>query len=218
LLLNFPRQRANHGLRLGGIGLGAGTLATYGLPGDVFRFYEIDPEVVRVAAGQDGYFSFLSDSKAHVEVVDGDGRISLEREWAQGKPQAYDVLVVDAFNGDAVPVHLLTREAFELYLKHLRDENSVIAVHVTNRAVELASVVAAEAQHFGLNLLYVNAPGLTNSTIPNGVISPNQWILLSRGKEALSAPALVQASSPLKLRKGLHYWTDDQNTLLQILR
>lgn len=218
LLLNFPRQDANHGLRLGGIGLGAGTLATYGRPGDVFRFYEIDPEVVRVASGQDGYFSFLSDSKAHVEVVDGDGRISLERELAQGKPQAYDVLVVDAFNGDAVPVHLLTREAFELYLKHLRDENSVIAVHVTNRAVELASVVAAEAQHFGLSLLYVNAPGLTNSTIPSGVISPNQWILLSRSKEALSAPALVQASSPLKLRKGLHYWTDDQNNLLQILR
>ena len=218
LLLNFPRQGANHGLRLGGIGLGAGTLATYGLAGDVFRFYEIDPEVVRVAAGQDGYFSFLSDSKAHVEVVDGDGRISLERELAQGKPQAYDVLVVDAFNGDAVPVHLLTREAFELYLKHLRDENSVIAVHVTNRAVELASVVAAEAQHFGLNLLYVNAPGLTNSTIPNGVISPNQWILLSRTKNALSAPTLVQASSPLNLRKGMHFWTDDQNNLLQILR
>jgi hypothetical protein len=218
LLLNFPRQGANRGLRLGGIGLGAGTLATYGIPGDVFRFYEIDPEVVRVASGKYGYFSFLSDSKAHVEVVDGDGRISMEREFAQGKPQAYDVLVVDAFNGDAVPVHLLTREAFELYLKHLRDENSVIAVHVTNRAVELASVVAAEAQHFGLNLLYVNAPGLTNSTIPNGVISPNQWILLSRSKEALSAPALVQASSPLKLRKGLHFWRDDQNNLLQILR
>lgn len=222
LLLNFPRHQddpaKNHDLRLGGIGLGAGTLATYGLPGDVFRFYEIDPDVVSVASGQDGYFSYLSDSKARVEVVDGDGRISLERELAEGKPQAYDVLVVDAFNGDAVPVHLLTREAFELYLKHLRNEKSVIAVHVTNRAVELASVVAAEAEHFGLNLLYVNAPGLTNTTIPNGVISPNQWILLSRSKEALSAPALVQASSPLKLRKGLHFWTDDQNNLLQILR
>ena len=218
LLLNFPRSSGSHGLRLGGIGLGAGTLATYGMPGDVFRFYEIDPEVVRVASGKYGYFSFLSDSKAHVEVIDGDGRISLERELVQGKPQAYDVLAVDAFNGDAVPVHLLTREAFELYLSHLRDEHSVIAVHVTNRAVELASVVAAEAQHFGLNLLYVNAPGITNQTIPDGVIYPNQWILLSRSKEALLAPELVKASSPLKLRKGLHFWTDDQNNLLQILR
>ena len=222
LLMNFPRHSDNAvnncGLRLGGIGLGAGTLATYAQPGDVFRFYEIDPEVVRVASGKYGYFSYLTDTKGHVELIDGDGRISLERELAEGKPQAYDVLVVDAFNGDAVPVHLLTREAFELYLKHLRDEHSVIAMHVTNRAVELASVVAAEAQQFGLNLLYVNAPGITNNTIPNGVISPNQWILLSRSKDALSAPALVQASSPLHLRKGLHFWTDDQNNLLQILR
>jgi hypothetical protein len=221
LLMNFPRHGANgsaSGLHFGGIGLGAGTLATYAQAGDVFRFYEIDPEVVNIASGKDGYFSFLSDSKAHVEVVDGDGRISLERELAEGKPQAYDIFVVDAFNGDAVPVHLLTQEAFELYMKHLRDERSVIAVHITNRAVELASVVAAEAQHFGLNLLYVNAPGVSNQQIPDEVISPNQWILLSRSKEALSAPALVQASKPLHLRKGLHFWTDDQNNLLQILR
>lgn len=216
LLMSFPRQ--NQSLRLGGIGLGAGTLATYGLPGDVFRFYEIDPEVIEVAGGKDKYFSFLSGSRAQVELIDGDGRISLERELAEGRPQAYDVLVVDAFNGDAVPVHLLTREAFEVYLKHLHDENSVIAVHITNRAVELASVVAAEAQHFGLNLLYVNAPGITSSSIPDGVISPNQWILLSRSQAALSAPALVKAASPLHLRNGLHFWTDDQNNLLQILR
>jgi hypothetical protein len=221
LLMNFPRHGANgsaSSLRFGGIGLGAGTLATYAQTGDVFRFYEIDPEVVSVASGKDGYFSYLSDSKAHVELVDGDGRISMERELAEGKPQGYDIFVVDAFNGDAVPVHLLTQEAFELYMKHLRDERSVIAVHITNRAVELASVVAAEAQHFGLNLLYVNAPGVTNQQIPDEVISPNQWILLSRSKDALSAPALVQASKPLHLRKGLHFWTDDQNNLLQILR
>jgi hypothetical protein len=222
LLMNFPRHSDNaakdSGLRLGGIGLGAGTLATYAQPGDVFRFYEIDPEVVRVASGKYGYFTFLADSKGQVEVVDGDGRISLERELAEGKPEAYDVFVVDAFNGDAVPVHLLTQEAFDLYLKHLRDDRSVIAVHVTNRQVELASVVAAEAQHFGLNLLYVNAPGITNKTIPDGVISPNQWILLSRRQDVLSAPALVGASSPLRLRKGLHFWTDEQNNLLQILR
>ncbi len=90
---------------------------------------------MRVATGQYGYFSFLSRSQAQVEMVSGDGRISLERELAQGRPQSYDIFVVDAFNGDAVPVHLLTREAFELYLKHLRDEDSVIAIHVTNRAV-----------------------------------------------------------------------------------
>jgi hypothetical protein len=221
LLRNYPRRQedvaTNHGLRVGVIGLGSGTLATYGQPGDAFRFYEIDPEVVRVASGKYGYFSFLADSRAHVEIVAGDARISLERELDEGKPQAYDVLVVDAFNGDAVPVHLLTREAFDLYLKHLRDERSVIAVHVTNRAVELASVVAAEAQHFGLNLLYVNAPGITIKTLPDEAIPGNQWILLSRRKDVFSNPALVQASSPLRLRKGLHFWTDDRNNLLQIL-
>jgi hypothetical protein len=218
LLMNYPRQDAAKNIRVGGIGLGAGTIATYGHPGDLFRFYEIDPEVVRVATGKYGYFSFLSGSQAQVEIVNGDGRISLERELAEGKPQSYDVFVVDAFNGDAVPVHLLTEQAFELYLKHLRDENSVIAVHITNRAVELASVVAAEAEHFHLNLVYVNAPGISNSTLPDGVISPNQWILLSRSTNLLSLPAIGKAASPLHLRHGLHFWTDDQSNLLQILR
>lgn len=222
LLMNYPRHPEDgttpHNLRVGGIGLGAGTIATYGQAGDVFRFYEIDPEVIRVASGEHGYFSFLSGSPARVEIVSGDGRLSLERELAQGQPQAYDILIVDAFNGDAVPVHLLTREAFELYLKHLRDENSVIAVHVTNRAVELASVVAAEAQYFHLNLTYINAPGITSDNLPDGLISPNQWILLSRSKTVLSLPAIEKAANPLRLRHGMHFWTDDQNNLLQILR
>jgi hypothetical protein len=222
LLQNYPRQQ-NEGvtaqtLRVGGIGLGLGTIASYGQHGDVFRFYEIDPEVVRVASGQYGYFSFLSDSHAQIEVMNGDGRISLERELAHAQPQSYDILVVDAFNGDAVPVHLLTAEAFELYLKHLRDENSVIAIHITNRSVELASVVAAEAQHFHLNLTYINAPGITNATLPDGVIAANQWILLSRSNKVLSIPAIAQASTPLHLHHGLHFWTDEQNNLLQILR
>ncbi len=222
LLMNYPRHQEDrtmpHNLRVGVIGLGAGTIATYGQAGDVFRFYEIDPEVVLVASGDHGYFSFLSGSQARIEIVSGDGRLSLERELAQRQPQSYDIFIVDAFNGDAVPVHLLTREAFELYLDHLRDENSVIAVHVTNRAVELASVVAAEAQHFHLSLAYVNAPGITSDKLPDGIISPNQWILLSRSKTVLSLPAIEKAGSPLHLRHGLHFWTDDQSNLLQILR
>jgi len=221
-LLNYPRQHdaagIPQGLRVGDIGLGAGTIAAYGLHGDVFRFYEIDPEIVRVAGGQYGYFSFLSNSRARIEVIEGDGRISLERELASGQPQNYDVFVVDAFNGDAVPSHLLTREAFELYLKHLRDENSVIAVHVSNRAVELASVVAAEAEYFHLHVAFINAPGFSSATVPAGIISPNQWILLSRGPNVLSLPAIAQATSPMHPSRGLHFWTDEQNDLLQILR
>ena len=222
LLLNYPRRAetaaASRGLRVGVVGLGAGTLAAYGLPGDVFRFYEIDPEVIRVASGNDGYFSFLRDSRARVETIDGDGRISLEREFARGQPQGYDIFVVDAFNGDVVPVHLLTKEAFEIYLKHLRDQTSVIAIHVSNRSVDLASVIAAEAEYFQLHTAFINAPGFSNASVPDGIISPNQWILLSRSPDVLSLPAIVQASMPLHLRHGLHFWTDDRSNLLQILR
>jgi hypothetical protein len=222
LLMNYPRHQedhsASHPLRVGGSGLGAGTIAAYGMAGDVFRFYEIDPEVIRVAAGKYGYFSFLADSPAHIEVVDGDGRISLERELAEGQAQKYDVFFLDAFSGDAVPVHLLTQEAFELYLKHLRDENSVIAVHISNRSAELASVVAAEAARLHLNLVYVSAAGIENPMLPRGVIQPSQWILLARSDNVLSLPAIQNASSRLRLRHGLHLWTDDRSNLLEILR
>lgn len=216
-LTNYPRT-AGQGLRVGVIGLGIGTLATYGQPGDVFRFYEIDPEVISVASGKYGYFSFVPDSKAHIEIVQGDGRISMERELAKGQPQNYDVFVVDAFNGDVVPVHLLTAEAFEVYMRHLRDENSVIAVHVSNRSVELASVIAAEAEYFHLHLAFINAAGFSNASVPEGIISANQWILLSHSAKVLSLPAIAEASNPLQLRHGLHFWTDDRNNLLQILR
>ena len=220
-LLNYPRRHdaasIPQGLRVGVIGLGAGTIATYGLPGDLFRFYEIDPEIVRVASGQYGYFSFLSDSRARIEVVEGDGRISLERELANGQLQNYDVLIVDAFNGDAVPVHLLTREAFELYLKSLRDEESVIAVHVSNRSVELSSVVAAEAACFHLQTAFINDSGFSSSAVPR-INRASQWILLSRSRNVLSLPAIAQASSPMHPKHGLHLWTDEQSNLLQILR
>jgi len=222
LLLNYPQQQDGattaRPLRVGAIGLGIGTIATYGQPGDVFRFYEIDPEVIRVAEGKYGFFSFLSDSQAHIDIVEGDARISLERELAEGQPQKYDILVMDAFSSDVVPAHLLTKEAFELYLKHLRGDDSVIAVHVSNRSVELPSVIAAEAEHFHLYSAFINAAGFHNETIPDGIISPNQWMLLSRSPRALSVPAIAKASSPLNLRHGLHFWTDDRSNLLQILR
>jgi hypothetical protein len=100
----------------------------------------------------------------------------------------------------------------------LRDANSVIAVHVSNRSVELASVIAAEAEHFGLHTAFINAAGFTNASVPEGIISANQWILLSRSANVLSLPPITQASSPLQLRHGLHFWTDDRSNLLQILR
>jgi hypothetical protein len=221
-LMNYPRGQdspgASRSMKVGIIGLGVGTLATYGLPGDVFRFYEIDPETIHVAWGRYGYFSFLARSQARIEIVQGDARISLERELANGEPQDYDALVVDAFNGDLVPFHLLTKEAFELYLKHLRGQDSVIAVHVSNRTMDLASVIAKEAEHFHLRAAYVIAPGNQNPRVPDGLFLTNHWILLSRTSRVLSLPAISQVSGPIPVRHDVPLWTDDHSNLLQILR
>ena len=98
------------------IGLGVGTIAAYGIPGDSIRFYEIDPEVIHIAGpGPQQMFTYITDSRADVRIVPGDARISLEQEIKRGESQHFDVLVVDAFSGDAIPIHLLTREAFQLY-------------------------------------------------------------------------------------------------------
>src|SRR5262249_23747021 len=119
-------------IRVGLIGMGIGTIATYGAEGDVMRFYEINPQVVRFA--EEG-FTFLSDSHAKVEIVMGDARLSLERE----PDETFDVLVVDAFSGDAIPVHLMTTQAMELYKRHLKP-GGVIAMHVSNRFLNLVPV------------------------------------------------------------------------------
>jgi spermidine synthase len=117
-------------LRVGLVGLGAGTLAAYGQAGDYLRFYEINPDVLQLANSP---FTYLANCRGQVDVVLGDARVSLEREAAAGDFQRFDVLVLDAFSSDSVPVHLLTKEAAQLYLRHLRGPGSVIAFHITNR-------------------------------------------------------------------------------------
>lgn len=119
--------------RVGAVGLGVGTVATYGKPGDYFRFYEINPTVLEIANND---FSYLKDSAATTEVILGDARISMERESSQ----QFDVLVLDAFSGDSIPTHLLTKEAFDVYLRHL-SADGVIAVHISNKHVNLEPVI-----------------------------------------------------------------------------
>src|SRR5207237_2720658 len=126
--LTIP-QRNLGSMRVGAIGLGIGTLAAYSRPGDVYRFYEINPTVIRIAKGEGGYFTYLSDAAAHIEVVPGDARLSLEEEAARHDFQKFDVLFVDAFNGDSIPVHLLTRDAMALYLSRLLRPDPVIVLH-----------------------------------------------------------------------------------------
>ncbi len=140
--LAIAAAQARGPVKVGVIGLGTGTLAAYGRKGDDFRFYEINPQVVRVARG---LFGYLGDTRARVEVVLGDARLNLERE----PPQGFDVLAVDAFSSDSIPVHLITREALALYQRHMKP-GGVIAFHVSNRFLELPPVVGRLARESGL--------------------------------------------------------------------
>ena len=192
------------GKRVGLIGLGAGTLAAYGRPGDLYRFYEINPQVIDFAQGE---FSFMRESQARIESVLGDARLSLERE----PPQGFDVLAVDAFSGDSVPVHLITAEAMDLYLHHLA-EDGILAFHLTNRFLWLPPVVDEIARAKGLAavLIHDEAEG-TN-------LRRTDWMLVARRPQVLDAPEIREAVTELVRIPGLRPWTDDFNNLFQVLR
>ena len=191
--------------RVGIIGLGAGTLAAYGKPGDAFQFYEINPQVVELAKS---YFTFLSDSKASITIVTGDARLSLERE----NGPLYDVFIADAFSGDAIPVHLLTREAFDLYLRHLK-ASGILAVHVSNQYLDLAPVVAQLASAHGLTSRLVQTP-----RDDAHLYSQSDWILMTHNDAFFTRPEIASAAKSIEQHPELRLWTDDYNNLLQVLK
>ena len=200
------------GLRIGALGLGIGVIAAYGQSGDSFRFYEINPDVIRIAEGDGGYFSFLKDSPADIDLVPGDARVSLERELASTGSQGFDLLVLDAFSGDAMPLHLLTKEAFEIYLKHLR-RDGVIAINVSNRYFNLDWEVYRLADALSLGTALIEDRG-------DGVQSYDSvWMLLTREPSFLGLPAIAARSAQRpSIPANLRVWTDDFSNLLQILR
>lgn len=205
LLSNYPRTApGNENLRVGNIGLGVGTLASYGRPGDYFRFYEIDPVVPLLSLGAKPYFQFLKDAPVRIDLVMGDGRLSLEREAARGELQRFDILVADAFSADAIPVHLLTREAVGIYLQHLRPGGGILAFNISNRFVDLAPVIAALGEAYQLNAIQVKD-------------RYSLWILLSQNPDAFRIPNLEQKATPIALRKRPILWTDDYSNLLAVL-
>ncbi len=206
-ILEHPRRQAGQPMKVGVVGLGAGTLGGWALPGDQYRFYEIDPLVVDLAKGEGGYFSFLSGCQGQVEVVLGDGRVALESELAQ--PQGFDVLALDAFSSDAIPAHLLTKEALEIYLRHLRDADSVLAIHVSNRLLDLSPVVARLARELGLKVSRFKATK-TKKTIKLAGELPSDWMLLARARVPEGEVPEPSALTPL--------WTDDHVDLLSALR
>jgi SAM-dependent methyltransferase len=191
--------------RVGVIGLGAGTLAAYGKPGDSFRFYEINPQVVSVA---NGWFTFLKQSPAKIEIILGDARLSLESEPSQ----QFDVLAVDAFSGDAIPVHLLTKEAFAVYFRHLKP-GGILAVHTSNTYLRLAPVVKMLAEDAD----YASRLTSSNEDVTM-MVSPADWVLVTRNQEFLNKQETFVGSENIDVPPHLRLWTDDYNNLYEILR
>lgn len=192
---------------LGLVGLGAGTLAAFGQTGDRIRFYEINPEVETVARR---HFTFLSQSQADSRVILGDARRSLEAE----PPQAFDLLALDAFSGDAVPLHLLTREAFAAYDRHLKP-NAIVAVHVSNLSLNLEPAVVRVGQEFGLHPVVIE-----NRQKPGDAYVQNStWVLLFRNPEMTNAVPVRFASRPAwPTSFPVPLWTDDFAALFPVLR
>jgi hypothetical protein len=196
-------------LAVGIIGLGAGVVAAWMQPGDALVFYEISPRVIDIARRE---FTFLSDTAAKTEVVLGDGRLSLERE----PPRGYDVLGIDAFSGDSIPMHLVTREAMAIYLKHIKPDG-VIVFQATNRFIDLLPVVKRLAAEFGLEAMNV-------SDTPDGDEGAEYWysstdqIIVTRNRALLAWPRLAEAAEAIEDRPGLPTFTDAHHNLLRILK
>lgn len=203
-----PRSRS---LRLGVVGLGAGTLASYGRPEDYIRFYEINPAIIELAADPNGYFTYLRDSHAHIDLIPGDARLSMEKEVESGGSQQFDILAIDAFSGDAIPVHLLTKQAIAVYLRELKPDG-VLAIHISNGYLDLVPVARESAQYFGLQSALVVSK-------PDGrMTEPSRWVLLARNREVLSRPEIASHSRPLDSVRRVRLWTDDFSNLFQILK
>jgi hypothetical protein len=203
--LAILNRRGDGPCKVGVVGLGTGSVAAYGREGDRFRFYEINPDVERLATSR---FTYLADCAARCEVVTGDARLSLERE----APQAYDVLVLDAFSGDAIPVHLLTDGAIGTYLGHLKP-SGVLAVHISNRFVNLEPVVRGAAERFGLAMALIDNDEDTEE------VYPTTWVLLTRDAEFLQCEPIRGATKPPDAERAApRLWTDDFSDIVSLLK
>jgi spermidine synthase len=194
-------------MRVGIVGLGAGTMAAYGRPGDVYKFYEINPQVIELAQTE---FSYLRDSEAKIELVLGDGRLALESQ----PPQNFDLLAADAFSSDSVPMHLITREALELYMRNVRP-GGVVVFNVTNRYLDLAPVVKRLADSLGL---YARLVSHSPDDFEYALYSVTDFALVTADPKLFERPQLAGIAEPIEVPSKVSVWTDDFNNLLQALR
>ncbi|HVR52172.1 MAG TPA: fused MFS/spermidine synthase [Pseudorhodoferax sp.] len=201
LLLN---QGAAGPLRVGAVGLGTGTLLSYARPGDSYVVYELDEQVVQAARR---WFRFIADAPVVPELRMGDARLSMERELAAGQPGAYDVIAVDAFSSDAIPVHLLTREALGVYMAHLKPDG-LVALHISNRYLDLSPVVAQLAAAQGLQAWQIEDSPVDDH------LSFTTWVLVGHR----IPEALQETGWPLQAVPGAPLWTDQYNNLFKALK
>jgi spermidine synthase len=196
--------------RVAVVGLGSGALACYARPGDLWTFYEIDPVVERIARDP-RYFTYLKNSPGRLDIVLGDGRLTLQRAL----PGAYDLIILDAFSSDAIPVHLLTREAMELYLSRLQPFG-IVAVHVSNRYVNLEPVLAALASEDGLTALANIDDRIPQHDAARGRFA-SHWVMMARMPEPLADLAGRSGWHAAAMNAHVKPWTDDYSNILQVL-
>ncbi len=211
LSIAYQRQKSDgsaKGLNIGVIGLGTGTIAALSQKGDVLRFYEIDPDIVSIAKK---YFTFLQDTPASTDIIIGDGRLSLAQRLRENGSDNYDVLAVDAFNGDAIPLHLLTIEAFQTYLKHLKP-HGILAFHISSRYVDLYPPVQALATKLNLNAYVIH-----NMAESKTAVSAAEWVLVSRD-QMLGSYLYQKKALQFKENRTQTLWTDEKNNLLAAIR
>jgi len=208
LCTDLAKNTDQHAMRVGVVGLGTGSLAAYGKSGDQFRFYEINPDVLALSST---FFTYLNDSPADTEVKLGDARITMEREIAANGSQQFDVLAIDAFSSDAIPVHLLTTECGEIYRQHLRP-GGILALHVSNRFLDLIPVARGLADSLGWRAFQVDSDD--DDSI--GVFGSN-WILVTSSDAIAEDEELTEAITPWNESGETISWTDDYSGLWRVL-
>jgi hypothetical protein len=197
-------------LRVGVLGLGAGTVAGYAHRGDWVKFYEINPVVVRHSLGPSAFFTYLRECPAEIEVVPGDARLSMQRELKEGNTGNFDLLVMDAFSSDSIPVHLLTLEAFSLYEQHLRNEAGIIAVNISNRFLDLRDLMFSLAERMDYEIVLIEHRG----DPPD--YTPSLWVLMTRDQRLAELPEIRSRATDYKPTKTV-IWTDQYSNLLELL-
>lgn len=196
-----PKRKNHEDMRVGIVGLGTGCLSSYGRTGDYYKFYEINNDVIDVSKK---YFSFLDTSEAEIDIKLGDARITMEDEIRNNNLQKFDILAIDAFSDDSIPTHLITKEAAEIFLKHLADERGVLAYHISNKYLDLRPVIKKIALYFDMDVKFIESWDAN-------------WALLSKDKNLLNNEDIIEKEEAGYV-KDVSLWTDKYTNIFTIIK